>query len=120
MNGDRDSVTRGSGREAAAELVASEEYMVMLWKVDLDTRSVDRVSRLELWAYNLLKCVTWGLQSRIEQCLCERRGACEPPVEEEEAGEIAEDDRREDCLINYLCRGQRASLTCMRGAFYRD
>ena len=50
----------------------------------------------------LLQMVTWGRQSRIEQGLCERRGACEPAVEDEEAGEIPEDERREDCLINYL------------------
>ena len=50
----------------------------------------------------LLKWVTWGRQSRIEQRICERRGACEPAVEDEEAGAIAEDERREDCLINYL------------------
>ena len=41
-------------------------------------------------------------------------------VEHEEAVAIAEDARREDCLINYLCRGQKASLIYMRGALYRD
>ena len=50
----------------------------------------------------VLKWVTWGRQSRIEQRMCERRGACEPAVEDEEAGAIAEDERGEDCLINYL------------------
>ena len=50
----------------------------------------------------LLKWVTWGRQSRIEQRICERRGACDPAVEDEEAGAIAEDERSEDCLINYL------------------
>ena len=50
----------------------------------------------------LLKWVTWGRQSRKEQRMCERRGACEPAVEDEEAGAIAEDERSEDCLINYL------------------
>ena len=49
--------------------------------------------------------------------MCERRGACEPAVGEEEAGVIAEDERSEDCLINYLRRGQKASLIHMRVAF---
>ena len=51
---------------------------------------------------SVLKWVTWGRQGRIEQRMCERRGACEPAVEDEAAGAIAEDERREDCLINYL------------------
>ena len=51
---------------------------------------------------SILKWVTCGRQSRIEQRMCERRGACEPAVEDEEAGAIAEDERSEDCLINYL------------------
>ena len=70
------------------------------------------------WPF-LLKWVTWGRQSRIGQRICERRGACEPAVEDEEAGAIAEDERSEDCLINYLWRGRKASLIYMRGAFYR-
>ena len=31
-----------------------------------------------------------------------RRVACEPEVEDEEAGAIVEDERRDDCLINKL------------------
>ena len=68
--------------------------------------------------WKVLKLVTWGRQSRIEQRMCERRGACEPAVEYEEAGAIAEDERSEDCLLNYLCRGRKASLIYMRQAFY--
>ena len=52
--------------------------------------------------FPVLKWVTWGRQSRKEQRKCERRAACEPAVEDEEAGAIAEDERSEDCLINYL------------------
>ena len=50
----------------------------------------------------VLKWVTWGRQCRKEQRMCERRGACEPAVEDEEAGAIAEDERSKECLINYL------------------
>ena len=52
--------------------------------------------------------------------MCEQRAACEPAVEDEEGGAIAEDERSEDCFINYLWRGQKASLKYMGGAFYRD
>ena len=45
----------------------------------------------------LLKWVTWVPQSRIEQCMSERRAACEPAVEDEEAGARAEEERTEDC-----------------------
>ena len=31
--------------------------------------------------------------------MCERRGACEPAVEDEEAGAIGEHERSEDCQI---------------------
>ena len=55
-----------------------------------------------------------------EQRMCQRRRACEPAVQDEVAGAIAEDERREDVLINYLSRGRKASLIYMRGAFYRD
>ena len=67
--------------------------------MDLDTGYIDRVLRLELRAHNLLKWVTWGRQSRIEQRMCERRVACEPAVEDEEAGAIAEDECGEHYLI---------------------
>ena len=50
----------------------------------------------------------------------ERRVACEPAVEDEETGGIAEHERSKDCIINYLCRGQKASLIYIRGVFYRD
>ena len=50
----------------------------------------------------VLKWVTWGRQGCIEQRVCERRRACEPAVEDEEAGAIAENERSEDRLINYL------------------
>ena len=50
----------------------------------------------------LLKWETLGPQSRIGQRVCERRVACEPAVEGEEAGAIAEDERSKDVLINYL------------------
>ena len=63
---------------------------------------MDRVLRLQLRAHSLAKWVTWGRQSRKEQRICERRGGCEPAVEDEEAAAIAEDGRSEDCLINYL------------------
>ena len=56
---------------------------------------------MEHWRW-ILKWVTCGRQSRMEQRMCERRGACEPAVEDEVAGAIAEDERSEDCLINYL------------------
>ena len=62
-------------------------------------------SRQAVWylnAFTLLKWVTCGRQSRKEQRKCERRGACEPAVEDEEAGAIVEEERSEDCLINYL------------------
>ena len=52
--------------------------------------------------YHVLTLATWGRQSRIEERVCERRVACEPAVEDEEAGATAEDKRSEDCLINYL------------------
>ena len=57
---------------------------------------------LELRAHNLSKWVIWGRQSRKEHRMCERRGACEPAVEDEEAGAIAEHERSEDCLVKYL------------------
>ena len=44
--------------------------------------------------------------------------ACEPAVEDEEAEVLAEDERREDCLIHDLWRGRKASLIYMRVAFY--
>ena len=66
----------------------------------------------------LLKWVTWGRQSRKEQRVCEWRGACGQAVEDEEAGAIAQDERSEDCLINYLRRGLKASLIYIREAFY--
>ena len=50
----------------------------------------------------LLKWATWERQNRIEQRMCERRAACEPAVEDEEAGATAEDTRSEDYFINYL------------------
>ena len=90
------------GREGAAELVASGEDIMMLQRVDLDSGQTDQVFRLELRAHNLLNWVTCGRQSGKEQRMCERRGACEPAVEDEEAGAIAEDERSEGCLINYL------------------
>ena len=74
----------------------------MLQHVDLDTGQIDRVLRLELRGHNLLKWVTCGRQSRREQRMCERRGECEPAVEDEEAGAIAKYERSEDCLMKYL------------------
>ena len=59
----------------------------------------------------LLKWVTWGRQSRKDQRMCERRGACEPAVEDEEAGAIAEDERSEDCLIICEEAGRRVLYT---------
>ena len=59
-----------------------------------------KVLQTPIWV--VLKWVTWGRQSRKEQRMCERRGACEPAVVDEEAGAIAEDERSVDCLINYL------------------
>ena len=50
----------------------------------------------------LLKWATEGRQSRKAQRICKRRGACEPAVEDEETGAIPEDERSEDCSINYL------------------
>ena len=61
-----------------------------------------RPFRSNLDLTDVLKWVTCGRQSRKEQRMCERRGACEPAMEDEEAGAIAEDERSEDCLINYL------------------
>ena len=52
--------------------------------------------------------------------VCEQRVACKSAVKEEEVGGIAEDESSEDCCINYLWRGQRASLVQMREACYRD
>ena len=43
-----------------------------------------------------------GTTKSLKNSVCERRGACEPAVEDEEAGAIAEDERSGDCLINYL------------------
>ena len=43
-----------------------------------------------------------GTTESLKNSVCERRVACEPAVEDEEAGAIAEDERSEDCLINYL------------------
>ena len=37
-----------------------------------------------------------------EQRVCVRRVACEPAVEHEEAGAIAEDERSKDYIMNYL------------------
>ena len=34
--------------------------------------------------------------------MCAWRVLCEPTVEDEETGAIPEDERSEDCLINYL------------------
>ena len=45
-----------------------------------------------------------------EQPECERLVAYEPAVEDEEAAAKAQDERREDFYINYLWRGQKASL----------
>ena len=52
--------------------------------------------------YEVLKFITWGRQSRIEECVCEWSVACEPAVEDEEAGAIAGNQRSENCFINYL------------------
>ena len=70
MNGVRDSVTTGGGREAAAELVASEEDIVMRVDVDLDTKYIDQALRLEVRAHNLFKLATSVRQSRLKSpCL---------------------------------------------------
>ena len=83
----------------------------MVQKVDLDAGQRGRVSRLELVAYNLLKWTTQGRQSYKEQRMCERRGACEPAVEDEEAGGIAKDERSEDCLTICEEAGRRVLYT---------
>ena len=38
----------------------------------------------------------------LKNSMCEWRVACEPAVEDEEPGAIVEDERSEDCVINYL------------------
>ena len=38
----------------------------------------------------------------LKNSVCKWRVACEPAVEDEEAGAIVEDECREDCLIDYL------------------
>ena len=57
VNAVRDSVIEG-GAETAAELVASQELILMLLKVQLDTGYTDRVLRLELRTHNLLQWAT--------------------------------------------------------------
>ena len=50
----------------------------------------------------LIKVGNLGTTESLKYRVFERRVACEPAVEDEEAGAIAEDERTEDCLINYL------------------
>ena len=45
---------------------------------------------------------TLGTTESLKHSVCERRVVWEPAVQDEEAGAIAEDERSEDCLINYL------------------
>ena len=46
-------------------------------------------------------CNLWTTES-LKNSVCKRRVACEPAVEEEDTGAIAEGERSNDCLINYL------------------
>ena len=68
----------------------------------------------------LLQYATWERHSREDHSMCERRGTSDQAVDDEKAGAMAEDEHREDCVINYLWRCQKASLIYMRGVIYGD
>ena len=119
-------------RQAPAKSESTLKWRCYMVPCTLPARSLFlRVRWREVWCSTVMACMcshtgllqraTRGRQSRKkEQRKCERRVACEPAVEDEDTRAIADYERREDCLINYLWGGQKAILIYMRGAFYRD